>query len=205
MQLINVGVNFVVGFIPILGALISILFGWWLAIGMALFFLKTARGQNGELGDIFTGTPFFVKVVLAQLLLAGIVFGIVLVCVLPPVLVGLAVSQEATLILGIAGGLVAAVGMIYVSLVFSQFYYLILDRDVGVIEAFQTSKELMEGNKTTLLLLGLLSGLIMLVAILPCGLGLLVALPFFALMNPIIYLTITGQPMAEPLESQPTA
>ena len=199
--LINFGVNMVAGFVPFLGAVIGTLFSWWLAIGMALFFLKTARGQNTEVGDIFTGTPFFVKVVLAQLLLLGIILGIVLVCVLPPVLVGLAMSQEAAVILGIMGGVIATVGIIYVSLVFSQFYYLILDRDVGVVDAFRMSKELMEGNKAMLLLVMFLSFLITVVAMLPCLLGLLVAAPFFALMHAVIYLTITGQAMVEPAAS----
>ena len=85
---------------------------------------------------------------------------------------------------------------------FSQFYYLVLDRRVPVLDSFRQSKELMNGNKLTLFLIWLAMMGIFLVAMIPCGLGILVAGPYFSLMFAVIYLTITGQPTAEQVVDQ---
>ncbi len=151
----------------VLGNLASSLFSIWIGIGQALFFLKIARGQDAALGDIFTGGPFFLNILLASILVG-------LIC-----LVGLV----ALIVPGIV-----------LSLMFSQFYYLILDRNVGVLDSLSLSKELTNGNKMTLFVIGVLAVFLMLAALIPCGLGLLIAVPYFALMYPVIYLAMTGQP-----------
>ncbi|MCD4726394.1 MAG: DUF975 family protein [Pirellulales bacterium] len=202
--LMGFGVGMVSGFIPIVGSLISWVFQIWIGIGVALYFLKTARGQKVEIGEIFNGGPYFLKILLAAILLMLIVLGILVVCTLPS-LIALLISREAAIILLVVGLMVAFLAIVYVMLVLSQYYYLILDRDVDVIESFTMSRDLMEGNKLTLFVIGLLCGLIAFVAVLPLFLGLLVAVPFFALMNPVIYLTITGQPMADRMQGYPAA
>lgn len=194
--LINFGVNMVSGFIPILGLLCTLVFQTWINIGQALFFLKKARGHDAEISEIFAGWPYFWRILGASILVGLIVLGTLAVCVVPPLLVGLAISETAAVILAVAGGVVGVGLMIFLSLMLSQFYYLILDRNVGVMESLRMSKELMEGNKLTLLGIGVLSFLLTLVAMIPCFLGLLVAIPYFALMNPVIYLTVTGQPVS---------
>ena len=109
----------------------------------------------------------------------------------------------------------------------SQYYYLILDRDLGIIESLKASKDLMKGNKLTLLIVSILCFLLVIIAFIPCvvcaGIAIafgvnqgiapaiifgvlafifgvsvqLVVMPYFALLNPVVYLTITGQPMAD--------
>ncbi len=200
---IGFGVNMVTGFIPIVGAIVGMLFEVWISIGQAMFFLKKARGQNAAIEDIFHGWPYFGKILLASILVGLISFGIIVVCMIPLVLVGLLISREATIVLACVGAVVAIVVDVYVMLVLSQFYYLILDRNVGVIDSLKMSKELTEGNKLTLLCISLLSALIMLAALIPCGLGLLVAVPYFTLMQPTIYLIITSQPTARQIHAGP--
>ena len=102
------------------------------------------------------------------------------------------------------GLLLCVVPGVILGLMFSQFYYLVLDRRVPILEAFRQSKELMSGNKLTLFLIGLAMVGISLMAMIPCGLGILVAGPYFCLMLPMIYLTITGQPTAEQLQVRAT-
>jgi len=75
---ISFAVNLACAFIPFVGGLISGLFGIWLGIGLTLFLMKTARGQEAELGDIFSGGPFFLNVFLFQLLI-----GVIMLAVLP--------------------------------------------------------------------------------------------------------------------------
>ena len=203
---LNIGANMVSNFVPIAGPIACLLFQIWIEIGLALFFLKKARGQHVEIVEVFAGWPYFGKVLLATLLIVAIVFGIVLVCVAPLALVGVAISKDMAVVLGVAGGLVAAVLICYVSLMLSQFRYLILDRNMGVIESLKTSKDLMEGNKLTLFLIGLVAGVAaVLLSILTCGIGYLIVLPYLAMMNAVIYLTITSQLTAEQMHRGPTA
>jgi len=93
---------------------------------------------------------------------------------------------------------------IILCLMFSQFYYLILDRNSAVIDSLSQSKELMDGNKLTLFLIWLVSGVVGgLLVVFTCGLGLLAVAPFLVLMAPVIYLAITGQPTADQARRTP--
>jgi len=143
--------------------------GFWLQIGLGLFFLKIARGERAELADLFTGGPYFLRILGASLLFFLMYFVGILLLVIPGIIV---------------------------ALMFSQFYLLILDRNVGVLESLELSKDVTHGNKLTLFLVFLVAWLLAIVAMIPCGLGLIVAVPFFALLSPVIYLTMTGQPTA---------
>ena len=151
------------------GQLIGQLISTWLGIGMAVYFLKIARGQIADYSDLFSGGPYFIRILLASLLFFLIFYGGLILCVVP--------------------------GVIF-ALMFSQFYYLVLDREMPIIEAFSLSKELTNGNKLTIFLIWLAMMGICLVAAIPCGLGLLAAGPFFTILFPVIYFTITGQPTA---------
>ncbi len=195
--LIVLGVNLATLFIPFIGGLIATAFQIWIGIGLALYLLKTAQGRTVEISEIFAGGPYFLKILLANILVGLLVFGIIIVCAVPLLLVGLMIAKEAALLLGIVGLLVGIVATIYVTLALSQYYYLILDQNVDVIESLTMSRDLMAGNKLTLFGIGLLSFLISISTILTLFLGLLFTIPFFALMQPVIYLLVTGQPTAD--------
>lgn len=167
----------IAGFFRFAGNLAGQAISIWLGIGMAIYFLKIARGQAADYNDLFSGGPYFVRILLASLLFVVIFYVGLALCIVPGVILGL---------------------------MFSQFYYLVLDRGVAVLDAFRQSKDLTNGNKVTLFLIQLAAMGICLVAMIPCGLGLLVAGPFFALMYPVIYLTITGQPTADQLQAGTT-
>jgi len=202
---LNFGVNLVSGFVPLLGIFIALLFGIWINIGQALFFLKKARGQSVEIGEVFQGGPYFGKILVLTLLILLIMFGILVVCLLPAG-VGSLLSGEAAVILAIVGAIVAIALIWYVMLVLSQSNYLILDRNVGVIDSLKMSKDLMEGNKLALFLIGLVSGVLgALLMLMTCGLGMLVVAPYLTMMQAVIYLTITNQPTAEQMQAGPMA
>ena len=152
---------------------------FWISLGQAIYFLKIARGQPAELSDLFTGGPYFLRV-----LGASILFGLIVLC----------------------GYILLIIPGIIFSLMFSQYYYLILDRNIGVIDSLSISKDLMDGNKLTLFLIGLVAGVVgIVVVLLTCGIGLLVVGPFMALLTPVIYLAITGQPTADQIVYGPPA
>lgn len=190
---ISFAVSMILGSIPTVGPIASMLFAIWLDVGERLFFLKTARGQPAHVGDIFTGGPYFLSVLAALLLLVLMAWGIVFVCVMPAVLVGQAISEEAAVALGVFGGVVPSV---FVALVFSQFYYLIIDRNLWSIPAMGLSVKITRGNRLTLLGIFLLCLLIYFAGLLACCIGVWVSHSFINVLLPVIYLAMTGQPTA---------
>ena len=142
----------------------------WIGIGQAMFLLKVARGEEAPFGTIFAGGPYFLTVLLASML-----FGLIVCC----------------------GYLLLIVPGVIFALMYSQFYYLIIDRDMGVMESLETSKQIMVGNKLILFatyLLAVLGGLA--VCILTCFIGIFAVAPYWMLMGAVIYLLVTGQPTA---------
>lgn len=142
----------------------------WMALGIHAFMLKLARGEEASARDLFGETSLLVPALLATVLVgAAVMFGFMLLIV-PGVIL---------------------------SLMFSQFINVMVDREVGAIEALRLSIAATEGNKVTLLLLGLLMWAVNTVAAtLTCGLSALVVAPFISLMGSVAYLAMTGQNMA---------
>jgi phage FluMu protein Com/uncharacterized membrane protein len=160
----------------LIAQLASICFTIWLNIGQAKYFLKIARGQTAEVTEIFSGGPRFLPI-LGVCLLVGLIVGLGLLALIVP-----------GIILGC---------------MFSQAYYLVLDRRMGVIESMSLSSELTKGNKGTIFLIGLLAFGIMIAGLLALCVGYFVAMPFIALMSAVTYLAITGQPTADRLQERP--
>ena len=156
--------------LSVVAAFLGVAISIWLGIGQALFLLKIARGEEAPFGTIFTGGPHFLSVLLASLLV-----GVIVVC----------------------GFVLLIVPGIIFSLMFSQFYYLIIDRNMGVMESLETSKQIMVGNKATLFAIHLAAGLGgMVVILLTCCVGIFLVAPYLALMSVVIYLVVTGQTTA---------
>jgi hypothetical protein len=202
---LNFAVNMASGFLPIVGAIIGIVFQTWIQIGQALFFLKKARGQDAQIGDLFQGGPYLLKTLGAGILVGLICLGIVVVCVVPLLLVGLAVDENAAPLFAVGGGLIAIVPIYCVALMTSQFSYLILDRNAGVIESLTMSRDLMVGNKLMLFAIWLVTGVAGgLIVLLTCFLGILLVAPYCAMMTAVIYLLVTGQPMIDQATQTPS-
>jgi len=145
----------------------------WVNLGQGLYFLKIARGQPAEVTDLFTGGPYYLRALGAIILVAIMVLVGCFLCIVPGIIV---------------------------ALMFSQFWFLILDRNVGVIDSLSISKDLMVGNKLMLFLIGLVAAVLgSLIVVMTCGVGFLAVRPFMTLLAPVIYLAITGQPTADQL------
>ncbi|NUQ65027.1 MAG: hypothetical protein HUU20_21390 [Pirellulales bacterium] len=150
-------------------------FSLWLTLGQWLVFLRIARGQPVELGELFAGGPYLLRALGASVLFLLAVLAGVILLIVP--------------------------GVIF-ALMFSQFLFLIIDRNTGVIESLELSKQVTSGNKLTLFALGFVIMGLGIVAVLPCGLGLLILWPFVSLLWPLTYLSMTGQPTAEQMQFQ---
>ncbi len=180
------------------------LFQTWIGIGQALFLLAIARGQEPPLGLVFSGGRYFGKIV-AGALLVMLAAGLpVLVCIMPGLFVLVAAGAEAGLVVMALGGLVAIFPAIYISLMFSQYYYLILDRDLDVLESLSVSRELMVGNKLMLFAIGVVAFLLMVAGLLACCVGVLAVMPYGALLAPVIDRASSGQPIANFGPAAPT-
>ncbi len=146
-------------------------FGYWLHIGQTIYLLKVMRGQPAAFQEIFTGGPYFWRVAGGTILYVAMVVGGTFLLIVP--------------------GILAA-------MMFFQYDYLIIDRNMGVLESLKLSALVMQGNKLTFLginLLGLL--LVVAVALLTCCVGLLAVGPFYALLHVVTYLAVTGQPTVD--------
>ena len=149
----------------------TILFNTWLGIGQAVYFLRICRGQQADIGEIFRGGPYFLPVVGATILF---------------------------LLIWLLGSLLLIIPGIILALMFAQFYYLIIDQKLGVMESLDVSRQLMVGNKLTLFAINIVASLLgVLVILCTCGFGVLAVGPFLALLYAVIYLAVTGQPTAD--------
>lgn len=175
----------------------------WLGIGQIIVFLDIARGNEINLGKLFSGGPYLLQTLLVVVLVSLImaVAGGVFLCI-PALVVGLlAQNFEPAVMAAMCGFLVLLVPMVIVLLMFSQSQMLVIDRGLNGFEALQVSREITTGNKMQIFLVFLLLGVIGFVA---CVVGLLAfcfgifpamigALAFGGLVFVVMYLCMTGQ------------
>jgi uncharacterized membrane protein len=102
-------------------SIISFIIAGPLNLGVALYFLKLARGQNSQLEDIFSGFKSFGNAFLLNLIKIIFIFLWSLLLIIP--------------------GIIAAIS-------YSMSYYIMNDNPgMSSTEALRASKELMRGNK----------------------------------------------------------
>jgi hypothetical protein len=171
------------------------IFQQWITSGMILFLLRIARGQEASLGLIFAGGPYLLRLIGATILNGLIIFGVMLIGVIPGI-IAMALSRQSPL--GIIVFVVCLLGMaivaIVISLRLSQYMYLIVDRDAGVVESLQTSYEITRGYVGTVFAVGFVAAAIGLAGLLGFGVGVLFTGPIGALMVIVLYLALVGNP-----------
>ena len=187
----------------LLVAIGAMLLGWllqlWIYCGITLFMLHIARGQEAPFGLIFAGGRFILPIIGSSILLGLLIFGVVVVCVIPG---GIAMAflakgnQPVGIILLILSVLVGYVVAFVVYIRFSQYFYLIIDRKAGVVDALQVSYRVTRGNGLMIFVIILVAGLINLAGILACGVGVFFTVPYSFLVLVVTYLAVTGQAAA---------
>jgi uncharacterized membrane protein len=138
--------------------------------GIANFALKVARGQPYAFGDVFAGGPFFLSVLVAHVVMSlGITLGLILL-VVPGVILGVGLSMAVPLI---------------------------VDRNLGPIDALSESWKLTEGNRLNIFILWLIAVGLVIAGACACGVGLLLVAPLLWIAWLYVYLRMTGQPVAQ--------
>lgn len=142
--------------------------GIFLGIGQTVLVLNIVAGRKANFSDLFSGGPYFWRVLGASILVSLMVmFGLLLL---------------------IVPGIILA-------LMFGQFYNLIVDRNVGVMDSLSISKEITTGNKATLLVLGFVAVGISILGLLACCIGIIFAAPYIQVMVAVAYRKMAGLPI----------
>ena len=176
----------ILGFIPLLGILISLanfVATGPLTGGLYLLFFKAKRGQPAEVSEIFAGF----KIALAQLFLANVVVGLLTgLAALPGGLViaggiiSMVVAQAPTplgIVIVAVGALVAFVPIIYLSISWMFTLPLVIDKQLDFWRAMELSRKMTGKHFGKVFLLLLLLGLINLGGLLVCGVGVFFTAP----------------------------
>jgi LSD1 subclass zinc finger protein len=135
-------------------------------VGQAIVFLKVARGQRAEFGDMFSGGKYLLRSLGGDFL------------------------WNIALFFGLCALIVPG---IFVALILWPFYLFIIDRDQGVFESFSSAQQFTEGNKGTMFIVGLANMGIMLAGVLALCVGVFFAYPLVTMFLVVSYLMMTGQ------------
>ncbi len=149
--------------------LINLVVSSFFTAGIMSFSLKVARGAPYSFGDLFGGAPYFLSVLVANILTAiGVGIGMVFL---------------------IVPGVILALGL-------SMTIPLIVDRGLGPIDALSESWKLTDGNKANIFIFGLIAFGLVIAGACACGVGLLLVAPLLFVAHLYIYLRLSGQPVA---------
>lgn len=154
------------------GGILSLAISVWLTCGLLKLSLGLYNNKKLPIEDFFTQFKYFWRV-LGSTILVGliVVFGL---CML-------------------------IVPGIYFALKYKFTEYLIVDQDLGIVEAMQKSAELTQGIKLRLFVFSLASLGVLILGVLALGVGIIVAIPVIWLATTYIYknlhtVTVTAEP-----------
>jgi uncharacterized membrane protein len=196
--LIWIGIQILMGFIPVLGSLASLLLGPSFAVGLLAFAHGISINGNADLTALFAGFKdrLSALVVLAllyfvMLLAIMLVGGTLIFTMLGGAALFHAASPEQMLSSVLSGGmmpllLVMLVVFTMIALVLSAYLYapaLVFFANQSASEALKQSFAACWRNWLPLLVAGLIAIVIVLVGALPFGLGLLIAMPVLLAAN----------------------
>lgn len=176
----------------VIGQIIGNVIQLWLNIGMTLFLLAVVRGEEPRFGLLFEGGRFLLSIILCTVLMsliiagpAAVVAGVCYAAGLPPLIILL--SSLAILVVP---------GIIPFWWMLLQTPTLIIDRNMGVIDALTVSREVMAGNKLTVFLIYLVAAIVgFLFGMVTCLLGFpIVGFIYMPILFIVVYLSVTGQP-----------
>jgi hypothetical protein len=172
----------------------------WLGLGQIRLYLNIARGQRAEFTDLFTGGPYVLTVILGTLLISLITTAVLLPFAAPPLIAWFATNDaNVTLIAGLVSGVIGVPVLIFIGLSLFMFQYVVVDRNMGVMDALRTSWQIMSGNRLWMFVYGIIGFFLYLGGLLACCVGALFTVSYAMLGLTVIYLVITGQPTADQL------
>lgn len=168
--LIFLVINAVLGFIPVLGTLGSIVINAPLSVGFYIVARKIMNEEDTEFGDFFKGFDHFLP-----LFLASLVSGIF-------VLIGI--------VLFVIPGIYLMIAYMFTSLI-------IINRDIGFFDAMELSRKLITKKWFAFFGFAIVLGLINFAGILLLGIGILFTLPFTICAVAVAFDDIVNKQLAQ--------
>ena len=136
------------------------IFSIFLQLGLVRVGLNIVSGKEASIGMLFSQGNKLVRAILASIL-----YGIAVVI----------------------GILLLIVPGIYIALRYGQFITAIVDRDLGIMEAFEYSSSITTNNRMNLFLFWLLVLVAIIIGMIPCGLGLIFVGPVVWIAGLVAY------------------
>lgn len=180
----------------------AFVFQLWINIGQTLVFLRIAQGREASFGDVFRGGRYIFRYILASIILGLVVTVGTAIGAIPGAIAAVsgAIEDDQTKMLLVLLGVLVAFAVMLIFLVrWSQYYYLIVDRDAGATESLRMSSEITRGRLWGLGGLWLLAALVNLGGAVACLVGLVVTVPFTLILFAVAYQSLSGGPVADPL------
>jgi phage FluMu protein Com len=147
-------------------AILGLFLQTFLGIGQTIVFLKVARGQPTEFGDLFRGGHYFLRA-----MGSGILFGLM-------VLFGL---------------LLLIVPSILAGLTFWPYLYVLVDTDAPGLDCLSRAREITRNTWGTIFVLWLTSMGLGMLGELACFVGLIFTTPLVMMLFAVAYCRMTGQ------------
>jgi DNA-directed RNA polymerase subunit RPC12/RpoP len=162
------------GWLPSAIAVVLLLVSWlglmslysWLEAGYVRLQLNVVREQPAKLQDLFSGGPFFLR-----MLVVSSIFGLMI-----------SFGLSFCLIPGL-----------FVALIFWPCCHVLVDEDLSVWQSLVRAKELTDGNWGSLILIFMFAAALAIAGVCTCGIGLTIALPFNNLLYVVTHDRMTGQ------------
>lgn len=149
-----------VGFLQMVFGLLSAMVRVYMGLGLTRYLLKIVRNEDASIQDFASSGSLFFRGFVASML------------------VGIAVSF---------GTLACIVPGVILAMMFFVWEYVLVDQDVGPIEALQESVRLTEGERVPLSLFAVLCVFFNFAGLFACVVGLLVTIPVSTIAVLIIY------------------
>ena len=147
--------------------LLTFVIGGALSVGQSIFYLNVSRRNNPQIEDLFKGFNSFVTSFLAFWLMGIIIFGGMLLLIVPG---------------------------IYWAFCYAMTYWIIADNlDIKAFDALSKSKEIMNGHKWKLFRFGLRAFFWIILGCIPLGLGLLIVMPWISVATAKFYEDISQE------------
>lgn len=173
--------------------LVGVLVNLYMHCGLMNFLVNLASGRRAELRDIFRVGDVFPKAILAVVLYSLAFPGVMLAGLVLIGLVGQAAPLLAVLLVP-----VVFLAVVITGIRFSQFFYLLVDRQIGAVQSLELSWKIMEGRLWQFLTLAIALWIMNVSTVVTLGIGLIITVPLTYLATAVYYLGVTGQPVADP-------
>ncbi len=170
-------IGILVQYIPKIGSLVSIAISGPLTLGLTIFWLSFSRNQNPELIKMFEGFNTWIRALKAYVLMMVYIFLWFLLLIIPGIIAAFSYSQT--------------------------FYILAEDKNIGINDAIDKSKKMMEGNKWKFFCLGCRFIGWGLLCILTLGIGFFWLVPYFQVSMAKFYDDIKGKGVEVPKPQVP--